>query len=156
MARIIVLDSFPLSCIGKNLSHHPTVTDRCRQWIIQCVSAGNAVRIPAIVYYETLRELERLNANAQIARLKVFCFSNPDRFIPLETFHLEEAAKLWADSRNSGIPTADPQALDGDVILAAQALSLADTAEGLIVATTNPGHISRYVPADLWTNIDPD
>jgi len=25
----------------------------------------------------------------------------------------------------------------------------------LVVATTNPGHLSRFVPADLWTNIHP-
>jgi len=100
-------------------------------------------------------ELERLNAKAQIARLKVFTFAYGDRFIALETTHLEEAAKLWALARNTGLPTSDPKALDGDVILAAQALSLRNTAPGLIVATTNPNHISRYVTADLWTNIRP-
>ena len=44
---------------------------------------------------------------------------------------------------------------NGDVILAAQALSLGTASPGLIVATTNPAHISRYVAADLWTNIQP-
>jgi len=55
MARTIILDSFPLSCVGKNQSRPPTVTDHCRQWVIDCVAAGNTVRVPAIVYYETLR-----------------------------------------------------------------------------------------------------
>ena len=85
MLRIIVLDSFPLSTIGKNRSIPPTVTDHCRQWIMDCIAAGNLVRVPAIIYYETLRELERLNATAQILRLKAFCFADPDRFLPLET-----------------------------------------------------------------------
>jgi predicted nucleic acid-binding protein len=122
---------------------------------MDCILAGNLIRVPAIVYYETLRELERLNASAQIGRLKAFCFTDPDRFLALETIHLEEAAKLWGQIRNLGQPTASPDALDGDVILAAQTLSLGGTAPDLIVATTNVAHISRYVAADLWTNIQP-
>ncbi len=120
---------------------------------MKCIAAGNSVRVPAIIYYETLRELERLKAASQIQRLKAFCFSDTERFMVLETIHLREAARLWAQSRNAGLPNADPQALDADVILAAQALSLGIAEPGLIVATTNPAHISRYVAADLWTNI---
>lgn len=108
MTRLIILDSFPLSCMGKNQSTPLSLTDQCRQWVIDCIAARHRIAIPAIVYYETLRELERLNATAQIMRLKAFCFFEPERFIPLETIHLEVAAKLWAQSRNSGIPTADP------------------------------------------------
>ena len=45
---------------------------------------------------------------------------------------------------------ADP-ALDGDVILAAQAATL-DRAR-VIDATTNVRHLSRFVPAKLWADI---
>jgi predicted nucleic acid-binding protein len=155
MPRTIVLDSFPLSCLGKSRGSPPTVTDHCRQWAADCIAAGNPVRVPAITYYETLRELERLGATAQIGRLKVFCFSTPDRFIPLDTSHLEDAAKLWARARNAGGATAAPDALDGDVILAAQAQSLAIAPAGFVVATTNVAHLAPFVPADLWTNIPP-
>ena len=120
MGRIIVLDSFPLSCMGKLKSDPATVTDHCREWVMRCIAADNWVLVPAVAYYETLRELERLNAAAQIARLKAFCFADPVRLLPLETGCLEEAAKLWGRARNAGRPTADPHALDGDVILAAQ------------------------------------
>lgn len=59
---------------------------------------GNSVCVPAIIYYETLRELERLNASAQIARLKAFCFAHPYRFLPLETIHLEhDFVPQWTD-----------------------------------------------------------
>ena len=155
MVRTIILDSSPLSSIAKSASTPPSVTDQCRQWIISCLAAGHSVRVPAIAYYETLRELERLNATQQIDRLKTFCFMDPDRFIRLETVHLEHAATLWAKVRNAGIPTASPAALDGDVIIAAQALSLGIPTPNLIVATSNPNHISRFVTADHWTNIQP-
>lgn len=110
--------------------------------------------VPAISYYEVLRELEQRQAMSQIVRLNTFCLQ-PKRFLPLTTDHLAKAAQLWGQARRSGLPTAAPQALDGDVILAAQALSLGISAQGLLVATTNPAHISRYVTADLWTNIQP-
>lgn len=110
--------------------------------------------VPAISYYEALREMELRQATGQIARFKAFCL-RPRRFLPLATEDLETAAQLWGQARRAGQPTADPQALDCDVILAAQALSLGVAAPGLIVATTNPAHLSRYVAADLWTNILP-
>jgi len=152
---VIILDTFPASSVSKRPGNsQPTVSDNCHQWINDCEAAGHRVLVPAISYYEVLRELEQREATSQIARLKAFCLQ-PQRFLPLTTDHLTTAARLWGQIRRSGLPTADPQALDGDVILAAQALSLGITAPALIVATTNPAHIARYVPADLWTNIQP-
>lgn len=155
MLRTIIWDSFPLSCVGKSKSESPTVTDNCRQWVLDCVAAGNPVLVPAIAYYETLRELERLGATTQIARLKVFCFTVPDRFLPLDTLLLEEAAKLWAQSRNAGTPTSSPDSLDGDVILAAQSLNLNISPSQYVVATANVKHLIQFVPAEEWTNITP-
>ncbi len=149
------MDSFPLSTVGKRSSNPPSVTDLCRKWIGNCLGSGFQIRVPAIVYYETLRELERLDASDQIKRVKVFCFSDSDRFIPLETSHLELAAKLWSQSRKIGKPTSDPHALDGDVILAAQALSMELSPLDYVVATTNPSHLSQFVPCELWENIKP-
>jgi hypothetical protein len=55
-----------------------------------------------------------------------------------------KAAELWAWVRNRGLPTADEKALDGDVILAAQArLTSADT-DQIIIATQNVSHLSRF------------
>jgi predicted nucleic acid-binding protein len=68
---------------------------------------------------------------------------------------LRRGADLWARARNSGRPTADPKALDADVLIAAQALDLGLPASGFIIATVNVGHLSRFAPADLWTNIKP-
>lgn len=152
---VIVLDTFPTGSVSKRPGKkRPTVSDACHQWVLACEAAGHRVLIPAISYYEVLRELEQRQATGQIARLKEFCL-RPHRFLSITTAHLETAAQLWGRSRRTGLPAADPQALDGDVILAAQALSLGVPEPGIIVATTNPAHISRYIAADLWTNIQP-
>jgi len=122
MPRVIILDTFPLSSTAKReppqgTSH--TTSDICRQWVQDCVRAGNRVLAPAITYYETLRELERLGASSQIARLRAFCHAAPGRYLPLTDADINRAARLWADARNAGTPTASPDVLDGDVILAA-------------------------------------
>jgi hypothetical protein len=39
------------------------------------------------------------------------------------------------------------------VILAAQSITLG--AHAVVVATTNIGHLARFVPAELWQNIAP-
>ena len=151
---VIVLDTFPLSSVTKLPTNKITLSDQCRKWVNDCEAAGHRMVVPAVSYYEVLRELELNQAKIQIEILKNFCF-NSNRFLLLTTEHLEKASKLWAEARRFGYATADPKSLDCDVILAAQALSLGSSAPDLIVATTNPSHISRYVSSDLWANIHP-
>ncbi len=53
---------------------------------------------------------------------------------------------LWAMARNSGNVTAPPEALDGDVLVAAQALE-----EGAVIVTTNRKHFQALsVTALEW------
>lgn len=61
---------------------------------------------------------------------------------------MRQAAEFWANSRRQGVPTADKQALDGDVILAAQALAVHGT-----IVTGNRKHLSRFVPAMDFSEI---
>lgn len=63
------------------------------------------------------------------------------------------AASLWAEARNQGRPTAQPEALDADMILAAQALQAAEETGSVVIATTNPGHLSRFADARDWREI---
>ena len=66
------------------------------------------------------------------------------------------AAELWARARREGRPTAPDPALDTDVILAAQATILSeDTDDDVVVATTNPRHLSRFVDARVSQEIAP-
>lgn len=87
--------------------------------------------------------------------MRAFCRAVPERYLSLTDADLELAAKLWADIRNAGLPTASNDALDGDVLLAAKTLSLGVPLESLVVATSNPAHLSRFVPAELWSSIAP-
>jgi hypothetical protein len=59
--------------------------------------------------------------------------------------------RCWNIIRNPWVqdrPTADPQALDCDVILAAQALAM-----GATVVTDNVGHLALFVEAKSWRDI---
>ena len=66
---------------------------------------------------------------------------------------MRHAAHLWALARNEGRPTASMDALDADVILAAQTLSLRSDDEAPLVETTNVGHLARFVDARTWREI---
>ena len=95
------------------------------------------------------RELVRMDAAASIARLDGLALILD--YLPLTTAAMRLASALWGQARQQGLPTADPKELDGDVILAAQALLLG--AADIVVATTNVGHLSRFVNARQWQDI---
>ena len=68
---------------------------------------------------------------------------------------MDRAAAFWADVRRAGVPTASPESLDADGILAAQAIEAAGPTDTLVVATTNPGHLLRFPDLDArdWDTI---
>lgn len=74
-------------------------------------------------------------------------------YVPLTTQIMLIAAQFWAQVRKQGMPTADNKALDGDVILAAEAASLTIEGHDVIIATTNVSHLSRLANAKEWRNI---
>ncbi len=154
----IVLDAYPLgnaTVAPARPDAMPTSSQQCRQWMTDCEQAGSVFLVPAIVYYEEAREMEMRQAAKQLERLQNFCF-DPARFIPLTTDHLTAAANLWGQVRRAGQPTSDRHALDGDVILAAQVLSLGLPPSQYVVATRNAQHLIRFgLPADEWDQIVP-
>ena len=144
MSMVIVLDTGP---VGMITNPNASVTNReCYQWMESLVQQGAQVWVPEIADYEVRRELLRANKARGIARLDLL--KNSIGYLPLTTPIMLKAAELWAQARRSGTPTADPKALDCDVILAAQALAV----QG-IVATENVGHLSRFVEARHWREI---
>mgnify|MGYP001224251561 CR=1 FL=1 len=69
-------------------------------------------------------------------------------YAPITTPVMRRAAELWAQAHARGRPTADPAALDCDVIIAAQAELL-----GAIVVTENARHLALFVDARHWRDI---
>jgi len=72
---------------------------------------------------------------------------------PISTPTWRQAALFWADARQLGVPTASPDALDADVILAACAATIGQPGDQVLVATQNVGHLARYCDDRLWTTI---
>ena len=107
------------------------------------------VMVPEIADYEVRRELLRARRTAGIARLDALI--THVEYLAITTSAMRQAATFWAEARQQGRPTAADPALDGDVILAAQAATLSRV--DVIVATTNARHLSRFVPAELWSDI---
>jgi predicted nucleic acid-binding protein len=144
LADRIVLDSTPLSLLCQRTTARSV--PEIRAWLAAQTAAGAVVYVPEIADYEVRRELLRAGKTAGIRRLDTL-IADLD-YLPLDTPTMHRAAELWAQARNLGTPTAPPEALDADAILAAQA-ERADA----IVATENVGHLARFVTAKHWRDI---
>lgn len=149
MSRTIVLDAGPLGLVTNPKQSPQSLA--CAQWLQALVVSGARVIVPEISDYEVRRELLRAQKLKGLERLDAL--AGRLHYLPLSTAAMRQAAVFWAQARRQGQPTAADQALDGDVILAGQAMTLG--APDVLVATTNVGHLSRFVPAELWQNIEP-
>src|SRR5579864_6538079 len=135
----LMLDTGPLAMLV-----HPRPDRAFAEWFAAAVAAGQIIVIPEIADYELRRKLLHQDFKQSIARLdslEVFL-----RYLPVDTATLRRAAELWAAARRRGRPTAPQAALDGDVILAAQA-------EGAIVVTEDLQDLSQFVPIRRWSEI---
>jgi predicted nucleic acid-binding protein len=112
---------------------------------------GYHVILPEIIDYEVRRELIRVNKMKSIRRLDDL--KSALIYLPITTEVMLKAAQMWAQVRQQGKPTADDKALDGDVILAAQAILISSEEYPVIVATSNPKHLSLFVDARDWQDI---
>ena len=146
---LVVLDSGPLGLLS-----NPTTTgepSHIRDWALHLVDVGATIVVPEIADYEVRRELLRAGKANGIRRLDQLIEGFV--FDPLRTSHFRRAARLWADARNRGLPTAHDAALDGDVLLAAQAIELEATDPQTVVITTNPKHLEVFVRALRWRDL---
>jgi predicted nucleic acid-binding protein len=83
-------------------------------------AAGVRVYVPEIADYEVRRELIRAGKTAGLRRLDQV--KTTLDYATITTDVMIRAAELWAQARNRGLAPTPPEALDGDVILAAQAV----------------------------------
>jgi predicted nucleic acid-binding protein len=147
--RLVFLDSGPLGLLTNPRGR--SKPEQCRQWVKDLAAAGVRVFVPEIADYEVRRKLIHIRATAGIRRLDQVKATLD--YAPLTTDVMLLAADLWAAARSAGLPTAAPEALDGDCILAAQALLAAGPNDTVTVATDNVAHLSRFVDAQLWETI---
>jgi hypothetical protein len=120
------------------MATHPKPTDQnraCYEWLMALVGGGCRVIVPEIAYYEVRRELLRARKESGLRRLDTVVSSL--EYLPINTTAMLKAAEFWA--------------VDGDVILTAQAVMLGE--DELVVATTNVAHFALFVSAELWENI---
>lgn len=149
MSRVIVLDTGPLGLVTNPKLFSESAV--CARWFQAHIAEGNRVIIPEIAEYELRRELLRANKIKGIARLDEL--AKFLEYLPITTAAMRQAAKFWAQARQQGQPTACDKTIDGDMILVAQAVTLA--VSDLVIATTNVGHLAKFVAAELWQTIDP-
>lgn len=147
MTAIILLDAGPLGLVTN--PKRTTQTVACRKWLQAIIAAGHRVIIPEITDYEVRRELLRAKKVDGLAKLDALATQLD--YLPLTTAAMRQAAMFWAVARQQGQPTASDNTIDADVILAAQAVTLAQP--GVLIATTNIGHLSRFAPTELWPNV---
>jgi len=151
MAEYILLDSSPLGLACGNPRRSETV--QSLNWLDGLLARGVVVFVPEVADYEVRRELTRIGAIPSLIRLDALVTNRGLRYAPITTAQMRQASLFWADARNRGLPTASPDALDADVILAACAATIGQPGDQVIVATRNVGHLARYCDARLWTSI---
>lgn len=150
MARVVLLDAGPLGLVTHP---RPEINREAALWLRDLLTAGATVMAPEISDYEVRRELIRAGRAKGVARLDRLAAEIG--YLPISTEAMKQAAIFWAEARNQGQPTASDGSLDADVILAAQAkmLSNEENTKEVVVATTNVGHLSRFVKAAHWRDI---
>ncbi len=144
MTKPVMLDSGPLGKIA-----HPHPNTDISERVIRLLKTDITIIIPEIADYEVRRNLLLSELTKSVGRLdqlaQVFTYQ------PVDTDIMRKAFELWATARKRGRPTADPKELDGDVILAAQALKA-----NAVIATENVGHLSLFAEAKYWKEIETD
>jgi predicted nucleic acid-binding protein len=116
-------------------------------------ATGAEFLIPAITDYEVRRELIRLRAVAKLLNLDDL--RNQYTILEISSAALDRAAEFWALVRRLGRPTAGPDDLDADAILAGMAATAGQPGDQVTIATTNLRHFAHFpgVDAQLWDTI---
>lgn len=153
---IICLDTGILGILSSP-SDRQEVID-CRNWLYRLTARGAYFVSSDICDYEVRRSLilESFKRNKEQSIQKLNNIQQTVDFLPVTLDALRLAAHLWAISRSQGQATADPKTLDADVIIAAQCQIIQQEYPGqsLIIATTNVNHLSRFLDAQEWQNIN--
>jgi len=124
---------------------HPRKYDDVRAWFARA-AAAHELLLSEVADYELRRELLRIDSRRSLDRLDEL--TRELRYIPVTTATWRAAARLWALQRKAGRVTAAVGGLDGDVLIAAQAL-----AEDAVIVTPNTRHFDSMVRAVTWQEV---
>jgi hypothetical protein len=153
LSKAVFLDTGILGFVTHPKADNDEVK-QCIGWLHKLLKAGVRICVAEVCDYELRRDYLLRNATSQLRHLDGL--NARVSYIPINTKMMVRAAELWAEVRRIGKPTADEKELDCDVILAAQAQVATLPEEDLVIATTNVGHLERFVKADSWRNITPN
>lgn len=149
MIRNILLDAGPLGTLSNPKPSSEVIA--LGEWVESLIEGGVNIIIPEIADFEVRRELLRAEKVKGLYRLDVL--KEQLFYLPITTEAMLIAAEFWATARRGGFPTAGNAALDADVILAAQTATISDKPGETLLATTNVGHLGRFIDARLWSEI---
>jgi len=150
VSRLVLLDAGPLGLVT-----NPKGSDdsrRCKAWLAGLVTGGVRIMVPEGADFEVRRGLFLEGKRGGIDRLDKL--GQQAGYLPVTFAVWRRAAEMWARARRGGYATAEDAALDCDVILAAQAELAAEDGFDVTVATTNVGHLGRFVDARTWETIE--
>ena len=151
MTRLILLDAgvVGLLCSSPLL---PSVV-ACADWLEKLAQSGMEFLLSDLTDFEVRRDLLRLRATTKLRRLDDL--RSLVGVVSVDFQAWSKAAEFWAIVRQAGRPTAAPDALDGDAILAAVASTIIQTGDSATIATTNPGHLRQFpgIDARRWEDI---
>jgi predicted nucleic acid-binding protein len=153
MTHLLVLDASVVGAITNPKQTNAIVRD-CQIWFRQSLERQSIFVLPEIADYEIRRELlrgKKINGLKKLDELKSAIY-----YYPIDSEIMLTAAQLWAESRQRGMPTADARELDGDVILAAQAIQLQAKGYEVTIVTTNVGHLAQFISASHWQDLPID
>lgn len=137
----VVLDT---NVIGKLCHPNNAKNKKFVESLIPILESGEVeVYLPEISDYELRRKILHMAArdsgwNVTLGRLNNL--KETLSFLTIDSDVFEQAARNWAKAKSSGQKTGPEDALDGDSILAAQAMSV-----GGKVVTENEKHLSIFV-----------
>jgi predicted nucleic acid-binding protein len=151
VAWFVLLDAGPLGLLSVAGEHG--LGGECRRWLEDLDANDAEVLVPDLALYEARRELRRLGATAKLARLEMVLQGIDQTPVTTEAWRLAE--DFWALARRARMPTAGPESLDADAILAAVAATIGGEGDEVVIATTNPRHFGRFpgILAREWRQV---
>ena len=143
MARLILLDSGPLG-----LTVRAPISRKSFAITRGSMASWQPARRSSSPRSRTTKSVANSSESCAVGSLRRLDFaldpSSGFDHLTLTTDAIIKAAEFWAFVRQTGIPTASPDALDADAILAGQAALAGQPGDTVTIATTNLAHLDRF------------